>query len=231
MTSKIKGSLIAAALLIGTFTTQAELTSKSKDIIVEQPADLPELAQHVGLAMKLHSLSDGRSFLYVEQHHGERLVVFDVSDPAHIRMVAAVKLTVPSTYEFVRPLGDSAELVRFHDNLGVAVLDLRKPTEPALMTLSGLKLPGHTEPIGATGFLMVNEPHIYTTIAPHDYQIIDTSNPAVPELMGTIKMVADKISLDETGSTFFLGSDGLTVIRRPEMERKHVADEEATSRN
>ncbi len=103
MTSKTKRSLIAAALLIGTVTVHAELTSRSKDIIVEQPADLPELTQHVGLTMELHSSSDGRSFLCVEQHHSERLVVFDVSDPAHVRMAAIVKLAVPPAYESVRP--------------------------------------------------------------------------------------------------------------------------------
>jgi hypothetical protein len=34
--------------------------------------------------MMLHDTTDGRTLLYIEQNHGARLAIFDVTDPAHV---------------------------------------------------------------------------------------------------------------------------------------------------
>jgi hypothetical protein len=218
----IAGILFSSAVFAG--TAEAKIVSPSKDIVVDQPTDLPELAQRQGLAFQLYTGSgDGGVYLYVEQHHGERLLVLDVTDPGNIKMVGAATLTVPGPFDFVRPLGSSALLVRFRNNLGVAVLDLKKAKTPVLKTVSGLQYPGHTENLGQTGFLMENQPHVDGQAVAHDYQIVDTANPADPALVYTAKLVTHKLTREETGTTFLLGAEGLTIIRLPQEEDDYKA--------
>lgn len=211
---------IGAALLVGAPFGNAEVHSRSKEIVVLTPADLPELAQRPGEAMHLYDTTDGRTFLYIEQHHGQRLVVFDVTDPTAIKESASVKLPAPHSFDFVRPLGDSAELIRFRNGAGVAVLDLKRPKAPAMKTINGMNQAGHTEAIGDTGFLMVNEPYNFVNPVAHDYQVVDTSSPADPVLLATVTMVKQQVSNDQTGTLFLLGNQGLTVVRRPQVEEE-----------
>jgi hypothetical protein len=212
----------SCAVFVG--TAEAKIVSPSSDIVVYQPTDLPELAQRQGLAFELYSGSgDGGVYLYVEQHHGERLVVLDVTDSANIKMAGTATLNVPGPFDFVRPLGSSAILVRFRNNLGVAVLDLRKAKSPVLKTVSGLQYPGHTESLGQNGFLMENVLHVDAQMSARDYQVVDTANPADPALVYTAKQVTHKLTRDETGTTFLLGSEGLTIIRLPRAEEDYRA--------
>jgi hypothetical protein len=51
--------------------------------------------------------------------------------------------------------------------------------------------------------------------------LVDVSNPAHPTPVATIKQVNHKVVNEETGTTYLLGSDGLTVIRRPRVEEDH----------
>jgi hypothetical protein len=37
-----------------------------------------------------------------------------------------------------------------------------------------------------------------------------------------VKQVSGETARDETGTTFLLGSDGLTVIRHPQVEEKYT---------
>src|SRR5277367_4986053 len=61
-------------------------------LLLVSPVDLPELARQNGEAMLLHETGDGRTFLYVEQNHGARLAIFDVSDPSDIKQQGMVQL-------------------------------------------------------------------------------------------------------------------------------------------
>ena len=56
---------------------------------------------------------------------------------------------------------------------------------------------------------------------PQDYQVVDSFNPANPVLLDTVRLVTDKTTRDETGTTFLLGSEGLTIIRRPRVEEEY----------
>jgi hypothetical protein len=153
--------------------SHAELRSKSGDIIVLQPQDLPEQAQTVGNSLFLHQDESGGTFLYIEQQQGARLEVFDVADPAKVKFVSSVLLSVPEPFDFVRSLGESVELLRFRENKGVAVLDLHKEKKPVLRTVNSLNDTGRTESIGETGLLLINEPFDYVRAVPRDYQVVD----------------------------------------------------------
>jgi len=104
------------------------------------PTDLPVLARQSGEAMLLHETIDGRTLLYVEQQQGARLAVFDVTDPAHIKGENSVQLASSGPFDFVSPLGDQAELVRFRRNHEDAVLSFPRVKDPSLKTLQGAAL-------------------------------------------------------------------------------------------
>jgi hypothetical protein len=102
----------------------AEVHSKTNELIVVQPTDLPEQAQMPGNSFFLYSDNSGSTYLYVEQQQGARLTAFDVTDPSKIKVDSSTTMTLPGSFDFVCPLGDRAELIRFRDDKGVAALEL-----------------------------------------------------------------------------------------------------------
>jgi hypothetical protein len=68
---------------------------------------------------------------------------------------------------------------------------------------------------------MINEPYNYTLAVPRDYQVIDISSPSDPLLVTTVKEVKHRVVNGDTGTTFLLGSGGLTVIRRLSVENDY----------
>ena len=211
--------------------THAELHSKSHDIVVLEPGDLPEQSQTQGNSLFLYQDGNGNTFLYIEQQQGARIAVFDVTDPAKVKFVSSAVLTVPGPFDFVRPLDGNAELIRFRDNKGVAILDLHHAKVPMFKMLNSVSDTGQTESIGETGLLLVNEPHEYVRAIPRDYQVIDLSVPSDPALITTIKQVKHKVTRGETGTMFLLGSDGLTVIRRIRVEEDYASEQNALRGN
>lgn len=220
----ITSFFLGSALLAGTAT--AEIVSHSKNLIIEQPTNLPEFAQRPGIAFHLYTESgDGNAYLYVEQHNGQRLVVFDVTDPGRIKMVRTVNLAAPAPFEFAEPVGTSSILVRYYNNQGVAVLDLRKAKAPVLKTISGLQYSGQAEPLGESTFMVTNNAPLGLANASRGYKIVDASNAANPVLLYSADLVTRTITRDETGTTFLLGQNGLTVIRRPRVEQEYQAEQ------
>lgn len=217
----LASGIIALAALAAPLASHAEIRSKSGELVVVEPHNLPEQAQLAGKSFFLYSDDAGSTFLYIEQQQGARLAVFDVTDPSHIKTVSNTTLAVSGPFDFVRPLDGRAELIRFRDGKGVAVLDLKKATKPSVHVVEGLLDPGPTEPLGESGFLGVNEPYNYVRATPRDYQVVDTSNPSDPVLLATVKQVKHRVVNSDTGTTFLLGSDGLTVIRRISVENDY----------
>lgn len=214
-------AIAVTASLFLAVQAHAEVRSKTNDLIVVQPKDLPEQAQIPGNSFFLYSDSAGSTYLYVEQQQGAQLTAFDVTDPSKIKVVASTPITGPGAFDFVRPLGRHGELVRFRDNKSVAVLDLHRVKSPMLHTINGLSEGGATEELGESGFLMVNEPYNYVRATPRDYQVVDISSPTEPTLLATVAQVRHKLVKNDTGTTFLLGSEGLTVIRRPRVEDEY----------
>jgi hypothetical protein len=205
------GLVVAAAAL--TSTANAEVYSKSKDLVVMEAHDLPEEAQVSGNSLFLHSNNAGSTYLYVEQQQGARLSVFDVTDPARIKLIVSTPLAAEGAFDFVRPLGNNAELVYFRNGQKEAVLDLRKAARPVFRVISTATDLGLAETLGESGLLVTSQAHEYVPAVARDYQVIDIATSA-PTQLATVKDVKHRVTNDETGTTFLLGNKGLTVVRR-----------------
>lgn len=228
MTSAFKFGTVAVATvtaLVLSLPAQAEIKSRSGNQIVVEPGDLPEMARIPGQSLFLYKAANGETYLYVEQQEGARLAVFDVTDPAKIKAAASVQINAPAAFDFVRYLNDRTELVRFRDSGRRAELNLGDPKKPTLNFASSVSEPGHTELLGPTGLVMINGHYRYVSGTAHDYDLIDVSNPARPTPVATIKQVKHKVVNEETGTTYLLGSDGLTVIRRPRVEEDYKVEQ------
>ena len=211
-------TLTAVAALTFTGYAQARNHRSSDKIIVVRPAELPELARVAGQAMMLHDTLDGRTLLYVEQNHGARLAIFDVTDPAHVKAEGSTLVDAPGSFDFASSLGADAVLVRFRNGQGEAVLDLRKVKAPTINMIQGLYSQGATEFLGGDVLIVAKRPSVQSDADDTDYQVVDISNPLHPNPLPDIKQVLEKITNDETGTTFLLTADGLYLIRRPVVE-------------
>ena len=214
-------AMTAVAGLLMTAPSNAEIHSRSKEIVVVQPRELPEQAQVRGNAMFLYSDGAGSTYLYVEQQRGGSLAAFDVTDPGRIKFVSSTSLRDAGVFDIVQPLDGDGELIRYREHKGFAVIDLRKASSPTLHSLNALAASGEAESLGETGLLMVNKPYNAIRSTARDYQVIDTSSPTDPVLLTTVAQVTHKVVNRETGTTFLLGADGLTVIRRMSVEREY----------
>jgi hypothetical protein len=204
---------VAAAL---TMTGYAAARNRSSKIVLVKPTELPELARVPGQAMTLHTTADGRTLLYVEQNDGARLVIFDVTDPAKIKQKAAPQLDAPGSFDFVGPLGDHAELIRFRDGQGEAVLDLHDIKLPTIRIVPGLTFRRSTERLANDVFITsTNHVRLPSDADPLDYQI--TANSRTYE----VKQVRQEITNHKTGTTFLLAADGLYLVRRPAVEKEY----------
>jgi hypothetical protein len=212
------GLVVATAVL--TSTAEAEIHSGSKGILVMEARDLPEQAQAPGNSLFLHSDNAGSTYLYVEQQQGTRLSVFDVTDPAHIKLVVSRPLVAEGAFDFIRPLGEHAELVYFRGSQKEAVLDVRKPKSPVLQMPPTATDLGAAETLGESGLLVTDEPYKYVAAVGRDYQVIDIAASA-PTPLATIKDVRHRVTNHETGTTFLLGPSGLTVVRRLSVENDY----------
>jgi hypothetical protein len=216
--------LVVAASFLSTSSAQAEIHSRSKQLVVMEASDLPEQAQTPGNSLFLHADSAGSTYLYIEQQRGARLSVFDVTDPARIKLVVSTPLAAEGAFDFIRPIGDHAELVSFRDSQKEAVLDLRKARRPVLrMIPNGTDL-GAAETLGENSLLVASQLHHYTPAVARDYQVIDIAA-SVPTQLATVKDVKHRATNDETGTTFLLGSNGLTVVRRLPVEEEYKVNQ------
>jgi hypothetical protein len=212
--------LVVTAEVLSTSPAAAEIHSKSNRLVVMQARDLPEQAQAPGNSLFLHSDNAGSTYLYVEQQQGTRLSVFDVTDPARIKLVVSTPLATEGAFDFVRPLGDHAELVYFRNSQREAVLDLRKAKRPVLRMVPAVTDLGPAESLGQSGFLATSQAYTYVPAVTHDYQVIDVvaSDPAQ---LATVTDVRHRVTNNETGTTFLLGPNGLTVVRRLSVENAY----------
>ena len=233
MNNTIKSTLALGLVVAATFltsTAQAKIHSKSKQLVVMEPRDLPEQAQLPGNALFLHSDNAGSTYLYVEQQHGARLSVFDVTDPARIKLVVSTRLAAEGAFDFVRPLGNNAELVHFRDGQKEAVLDLRKAKRPVFRAIPTVTDLGPAESLGESGLLATSQPYKYVPAIGRDYRVVDISSSA-PAPLATVEDVRHRVTNNETGTTFLLGPNGLTVIRRLRVENDYKIHQMQTQGN
>jgi hypothetical protein len=188
-------------------------------LVVMQPADLPQAAREAGQSMVLHRTSDGSTYLYIEQQQEHRIVVLDVTNPAHIQAVSTIAVDLPFVFDFDRDLGDKAVLIRFRDDHSVSLLDLHQPTHPSLAP-ADLLLQSHVaNGPGVADFLRTTGPALHATHAAHDYRVVDSADPVKPRLLATVSQVQQQLSNSLMGTTYLLGSNGLTVVRQLDIEK------------
>ena len=227
--TSVRGFALAALVtLVPSCVGYAQLHSKSGKLIVLLPQDLPEAARVNGNSLFLHSSGKG-SYLYVEQQNGAQLVIFDVTDPAHIKLKAMQRLAVSGPYDFVRTMGENGEMMRFRDGKTVAMLDVSKEGEPEMRDASAMKAAGETMVSEKASSSDGSEPDKYVRPVRHDYEVVDTTSGGQPEHVTTVKQVKQQVVNDDTGTTFLLNNDGLTVVRRTDTEAAYAVHKQQLS--
>jgi hypothetical protein len=219
MKHTITNAVLAMAVTFGTVYAQASTLAKS-DFIVQELSTNPDFAQNTSEDLLLHDDNNGSTYLYVEQQQGSVLTIFDVTNPAHMKLIKTVYTEARGTYNFVSPVGASKELIAYRDGSGTAVLDLRKSKSPRLSaTVRSAYVP--TEMLGTEGYLSVSQPATSTASAhPQDIQLVETSQS--PRLLATVMSVTKQVTRPETGTIFLLGEGKITVIRRVDSERDYT---------
>ena len=216
---------LATSMLAITLSAHAAVKSHSGSMIVEQPSDLPESAQNATDAMYLHETSAGEEILYLEQREGKRLAVLDVTDPAQIRTLSQVSVDAPAPYDFVRDLGDSAALIRYRDNSGVAVVSFRQYKRPVLSSAPAFAEASAYESLGQTGLLAESTGGVpQADSRTVGYNILDFCAPARPAVLANAPDVRQRLFLRDTGTLFLLNDQGVTVVRQPQVELEHATE-------
>ena len=224
---RIVNAVLAATVFAATIAAQAAVVSRSKAIVVETPADLPEVAQAATEAIYLHPAGNGSELLYLEQGQGSKLAILDVTDPAQIKSIGRVSLAANAPYDFVKETGPSAVLVRYRDHSGFAVIDLRHAEKPVLANAPQVVASGYVDELGQDALLLtsanfdVQNPHTAAGV----YQVVDFSRASHPVVLTTVAGVKQSVSNDATGTLYLLGQDGLTAVRQTAIEREHAAEE------
>ena len=213
---------VAIATVISGMAASLALAAPSSNLIVVPPTKLPASARQSGDAMLLHETIDGTTLLYIEQNHGSRLAIFDVTDAAHVKGKGSVEVDAPGPFDFVSSLGTRAELIRFRQDQGNAVLDLHKAKVPVLKTPQGLTLKGAATPLGNDGVTVSSRVLADSQLTrDHQVQVVNTANSPDLSRVFNLKGIREEITKYDTGTTFLLTDDGLFLIRRPvkEMEK------------
>ena len=191
---KMFSRLFIALFVISATVIPATAEGKG-DLVIVPSHKLPEKAHRGGQAMKLQLVSPDTLYLYVEQDNGRSIAVFDVSHPGKISLKAFVTVDAPAPFDFVETVGRRTELIRYADGSGNALLDLSKPKLPRIKTLAATASEAYTLSIKEAG-LGINgvATKPYVSGASADYLI-------------------QQLKDEAHGTTYLLGSDGLTVIR------------------
>jgi hypothetical protein len=209
------------AVLAVTATVQASTKPHSSSIVIDSPADLPELAQRRSEAMYLHANGSGQAFLYLEQEQGKSLAILDISNPGSIREVGRVSLAVQAAYDFVQSLSHSAALIRYRDGSGFAVISFKKYKQPVLVAAPALPNLANIQAFGHNTLLFASSNNPSSPSQDNQCEVIDVSNPAKLKSLVAIHGLKQRLERPDTGTLFLLGSDGLTVIRRPSIEEQY----------
>jgi len=218
---------LAVAVLATTVSASASIYRTASTLVVQQPTTLAQVA---GEDILLRELGNGQTYLYVEELNGGLLQAFDVTDPGHIKLAASIETALKGSYNFVRPVGSSSELIRFQDGSGDGVIDFHKAKAPRVGLIEG-GLSDPSENLGDSGYLAVGPLLRRTEVSrqPHEIQVVETVG--APRLLATVTNVKQQVTRPETGTVFLLGDKGVTVVRRLDVEQQHALDQARKSQN
>ena len=216
MRSAVKSILLAAAVLSPTADLSAAAFLRSKFVV----QDLAP--QAISQDLLLHADNNGSAYLYVEQQQGALLAVYDVTDPAHIKLTVSVPTEAHGAYDFVTPIGNTAELVSFRDGSGTALVDLRNHKAPHFSATT----PGVIEPLGSSGYLSSSIPQIQpVSTPPRTVQLVEAGRH--PRVLASLTNVTRQAERSSTGTVFLLADGKVTVVRRLDAERLYDMDQVA----
>jgi hypothetical protein len=183
--------------------------------LLVQPLIAPDGAQD----LMLHSDDEGSTYLYVERQQGAELAIYDVTDPAHVKLDASIEIAAPSSYDFVSAVGNQ-ELIVFRDGSGSGIIDLRRSKAPRLTRIAGagrsVELLGER---GDSGSSIATAG--MSELRPRSVQVVEAADAAAPRVVGEVANVTKQVARMETGTTFLLGRDGVTEIRQMDVERQY----------
>jgi hypothetical protein len=221
--------ILMAAVLAGTAHANADSNNyghdkhRSRTLVVESPSELPELAQKDGEALYLHNTGDGRMILYIEGLGGKNLSILDVTDPAKIRPIGRVDISGTVPFDFVQDVNGSAILIHYRNESGFATLNVHRIARPVITPLPTLELSHNAEMIDNTGLLVsATNTKSQPAVAPRDYEVVDTTYPSHLVLAATVGSVKQTLSNQNTGTQFLLSHEGVTVVRRPQVEQEYA---------
>ena len=226
----LKNALLAAAVLASTAaaTLPAAAAFLKPKLVVEDLPTGPALAANTSQDLLLRADGDGSAYLYVEQQQGALLTVFDVTDPEHIKLTAVVPTEGHGAYDFVTPIGNTAELVAFRDGSGTAVVDLQKPKSPRL-SVATARTAGAIEPLGSSGYLTSSIPQIEPVSTQPRNRPASWRSSRHPRVLASLTSVTRQLERPETGTVFLLADGKVTVVRRLDAERQFDIDQIAKS--
>jgi hypothetical protein len=216
----ISRKILVAVVFAATVMVQAQAKTQSKSVVVESPSDLPEIAQRQSEAMYLYDTEHGQTLLYLEQNAGRTLGILDVRDPARIRAIRQVFVDARGrTISFGRPAIRQPSF-EYRDHSGFAVIDFKKYKQPVLVETQW-QYPARAETLGSNSLLLSSTPAPSVPAPDPQYQVVDVSSPRKSVTLGTIEGVQERLERQDTGTVFLLGSNGLTVVRRPHVEEEY----------
>ena len=194
---------------------------RSKDLIVEFPADLPEVARIPSEAMYLHHTGAAQAILYLEQDHGRKLAILDVTDPANIKLVGQVSVGASAPYDFVQSIGDTQALVHFRDHSGFGVITFKDYKQPFLTNAPNYLHPAQVQRSEGDSVILTSAKSATPSSSKPQYEILSVSNSSDPKPLATIQDVTQRLDRPQTGTIFLLNSQGLTVVRSLAAEQEH----------
>ena len=221
MQHTIKNIFLAAAVIFATVNAEASTLGKSNFIIQELSTN-PEFANNTTQDLLLHE-NNGSTYLYAEQQKGKVLAIFDVTDPAHMKLRASIQTDAHGAYDFASPIGTSAELIIFRDGSGTALLDLHKKNAPRIIAIEGAAT-APTEMLGTAGYLSSTHQAFLPVRQARSVQLVETS--LTPRVITTLSQVTHQINRSETGTIFLLNAGKVTVIRRLDAEREYAEEQD-----
>jgi hypothetical protein len=219
------GKILFAVVLATTVSVQAKASVRSKAIVVELPSDLPELARGRSDAMYLHHTHEAQAILYLEQDHGRKLAILDVTDPANIKAVGQVSIAAPAAYDFAQYLGGSRTLIHYRDHSGYAVINFKNFKQPVLTPEPEYLHPSSVQTDGPNGLLLVSSSGAGAPPRASEFEILSISNAPGSEPLATVQGVIQRVDRPSTGTIFLLNDQGLTVVRCLAAEREHQTEE------
>jgi len=186
--------------------------SLTPDIQIVPASALPAQTQQPAQDVLLYSNRIYDAWLYIEQEHGSRLLVLDVSEPSKIRLVATVSTGLTKPFDLVPVARKRYAIARFRDGSGEELLDLSQPRAPRVTAASiQFDNPRATE-------RSVTYPGVELRVSDsvagegQDVQIVQPGK--APTLIATVLQVTHRTFRPATGTLFLIGEQGLTVVRQ-----------------